>query len=412
MKIIYNYIILFLLSVITINTNAQQIIANGNNDETTSNTNDPIFLFSDISIGTLSAPSAPGSTYTWYTYSGSGWNQIQSGSDAALSVALQETGYRVNRNDGTTSEDFYCWVFQPEITSAEIETTLFTCDYLHLSVNPQVKTLTYYNFTNGSPITLDYSYSYQWESLPTGDIDGSTKAIPEISSPYENTSYTVNLSAFNGAATTTATIDIEAIAVSAAFSFTPTDRENYNELQELNYKGSAPMSVAFESESLGTITDYEWNFIKNASGDDEAYSYAPHLEPNTNFTFEEIGTYNITLTVSNIYSGCSNIKEIDTPLEIIKIKLEAPNVFTPNGDGINDEFVVVYQSIKSFKMVIVNRWGRKVFTTTNPAEGWDGKINGKDASEGVYFYYIEAKGFNEGETLEKKGPLHLIRGNK
>ncbi len=411
MKIIYKYIILFLLSVVAINTNAQ-IIANGNTDQATSNSGAPIFLFSDLSSGSLSVSTLPESTYTWYTYSGTGWNQIQSSNNPTLTTSLLETGYRVVRNNTTSTDEFFCWVFQPEIISAEIETTTFDCINLDLAVIPQVKTLTYYNFTNGSPITLDYSYSYQWESLPAGEIDGSTEAIPEITSPYENTSYTVNLSAFNGAATTTATIDIEAIAVSAAFSFTPTDRENYNELQELNYKGSAPMSVAFESESLGTITDYEWNFIKNAFGDDEAYTYAPHLEPNTNFTFEEIGTYNITLTVSNIFSGCSNIKEIDTPLEVIEIKLEAPNVFTPNGDGINDEFVVVYRSIKSFKMVIVNRWGRKVFTTTNPAEGWDGKISGREASEGVYFYYIEAKGFNEGETLEKKGPLHLIRGKK
>ncbi len=410
MKIIYKYIILLLLSIIVIKTNAQ-IVANGYTYETTSNSSDPIFIFSDISTGTLSVPTLTGSTYTWYTYSNTGWNQIQSGNDPTLSLALKETGYRVTRDNGSSTDDFYCWVFQPKITSAEIETTTFDCNILELSVNPQVKTLTYYNLTSGAPITLSYSLSYEWQSLPTGDMDGSTDDSPSIDSPYENTSYTVTLSAFNGTTTVNATTDIEAIAVSADFSFTATDRENYNEIQDLaNYEGSAPMSVSFESESLGTVTDYEWNFVKNGSGDEEDYDYAPHLEPNTNFTFEEYGTYVASLTVSNIYSGCSSTKTIDQELTITEMDIDAPNVFTPNGDGTNDEFVVVYNSVKTFKMVIVNRWGRKVFTTTNPAEGWDGKINGKKAAEGVYFYYIEAKGFNEGERKEKKGPLHLLRG--
>ncbi len=406
MKITYKYIILFLLSIIVINTNAQQIIANGNTDETTSNSDDPIFLFSDISTGTLSAPSLTGSTYTWYTYSNSGWNQIQSGNDPLLSIALQETGYRVTIDNGISTDDYYCWVFQPEITSSEIEATTFTCEDLQLSVISQSKNLTYYNLTNGSPITLSYSYSYQWESLPTGDISGLTDAIPSIDSPYENTTYTATITAFNGASSISTNIDIEAIAVSADFTFSPTDRENYNELQDLDYQGSAPMTVSFTNESLGNITDYEWSFVR----EDDDYNYAPHLESNTNFTFEEVGSYMVTLTVSDVIGGCSDSKSMDNSLEVIEMELEAPNVFTPNGDGYNDEFVVVYSSVKTFKMVIVNRWGRKVFSTTNPAEGWDGRISGRKAAEGVYFVYIVAKGFNDGEELKIEGPLHLIRG--
>ncbi len=410
MKIIYKYIILLLLIIVAGNIKAQ-IIANGNSDETTSNSDDPIFLFSDLSTGTLSAtPPAGGTiiTYTWYTYSTSGWNQIQSSNSPTLSTSLQENGYRVNINvDGNSENDFYCWVFQPEIISAEIETTTFDCATLALAVNPQVKTLTYYNLTNGSSITLSYSFTYQWESLPTGDMDGSTEEAPSLDSPYENTSYDVTISAFNGASSLTSSIDIEAIAVSAEFSYSAIDRDNYNETDDLdNNEGSAPISVSFTSESLGTITDYEWNFVR----EDDDYNFAPHLEANTNFTFEEAGTYNVSLMVSNVITGCSSTKTIDDPLVITEMEIDAPNVFTPDGDGINDEFVVVYHSVKSFKMVIVNRWGRKVFTTNNPGEGWDGKINGKNASEGVYFYYIEAKGYNENERKELKGPLHLIRG--
>jgi gliding motility-associated-like protein len=72
--------------------------------------------------------------------------------------------------------------------------------------------------------------------------------------------------------------------------------------------------------------------------------------------------------------------------------LTVPNTFTPNGDGANDEFRVVYRSIKEFHMWVYNRWGKLVYKTDNPDKGWDGNINGRPAAEGAYYYVIRALG--------------------
>ena len=72
--------------------------------------------------------------------------------------------------------------------------------------------------------------------------------------------------------------------------------------------------------------------------------------------------------------------------------IDVPNVFTPNGDGQNDEFRVAYKSIAEFHCWVYNRWGKLVYDWTDPAKGWDGTINGRPAAEGAYFYVIRAKG--------------------
>jgi gliding motility-associated-like protein len=69
-----------------------------------------------------------------------------------------------------------------------------------------------------------------------------------------------------------------------------------------------------------------------------------------------------------------------------------PNIFSPNGDGINDLFVPFeYRYIESVDFKVFNRWGNLVFETTDPAILWDGKNkdSGNMSSDGVYFYTIE-----------------------
>lgn len=89
-------------------------------------------------------------------------------------------------------------------------------------------------------------------------------------------------------------------------------------------------------------------------------------------------------------------------------RIYVPNAFTP--EGVNSEFkpVFVYPNDDNYKMVIMNRWGEKVFETTEPEVGWDGRIGGDLAQQGVYAYYIEMESFN-GFILQRKGTLLLIR---
>ena len=92
-----------------------------------------------------------------------------------------------------------------------------------------------------------------------------------------------------------------------------------------------------------------------------------------------------------------------------------PNAFTPNGDGINDIFMVYgglgVANIR--KMVIYDRWGELIiealdFAPDEPAFGWDGYFKGKPMNPGVFVYYIEAE-FEDGVVAEYKGSITLLR---
>lgn len=80
-----------------------------------------------------------------------------------------------------------------------------------------------------------------------------------------------------------------------------------------------------------------------------------------------------------------------------------PNIFTPNGDGINDSFAPAYFKA-GHQLLIYNRWGVKIFESGSPANAWDGSYNGNPCSDGVY-YFIHL-GANA-EMIEK-GFFHLV----
>lgn len=84
-----------------------------------------------------------------------------------------------------------------------------------------------------------------------------------------------------------------------------------------------------------------------------------------------------------------------------------PNVFTPNNDGENDLFYITSYGLKDYDLLILNRWGNVVFESSDPKNGWDGTINGKECTEGVYFYKLTARQNNN--DIKKHGFLTLVR---
>jgi len=85
-----------------------------------------------------------------------------------------------------------------------------------------------------------------------------------------------------------------------------------------------------------------------------------------------------------------------------------PNAFTPNADGINDCFRIKYfGQIQELQFFIYNRWGNKVFESSNPNDCWDGTFKGNPAEAGNYVYYIKAK--TACGPVERKGNVLLIR---
>ena len=103
---------------------------------------------------------------------------------------------------------------------------------------------------------------------------------------------------------------------------------------------------------------------------------------------------------NNIVST-SNYAEVIPPTSIF-----IPSAFTPNDDGINDTFGVKGEGIQNYKMLIYNRWGEVIFSSTNPGEHWNGKFNNEPVENGVYVYEVFVKGFGK---HPKTGSVTLLR---
>ncbi len=142
----------------------------------------------------------------------------------------------------------------------------------------------------------------------------------------------------------------------------------------------------------------------------DVVSYKLYYTPTINDNYAEIYNPLNPLDTSYLHSGmntvigCYYVTAIDSfdnesnasNIECIRMDscqpYKLPNVFTPNGDGINDNFTPFpYDFVEKVKMTILNRWGAMVFQTEDPEINWDGKdmTTNKDCSEGVYFYICD-----------------------
>lgn len=138
------------------------------------------------------------------------------------------------------------------------------------------------------------------------------------------------------------------------------------------------------------------------------------------YSFERSGTYMVKL-VSKKATGdmvCTDTVYLEDYIMVDTSFVAVPNVFTPNGDGTNDNFVVKFWSMEKVKISVFNRWGRTVhvwesnnvkgFENTWMESVWDGRIGGRYASPGVYFYVVEGTG-RDGKKRWKHGDVYLIR---
>ncbi len=128
---------------------------------------------------------------------------------------------------------------------------------------------------------------------------------------------------------------------------------------------------------------------------------------------EKTITYAATLTDSN---GCNATAQIT--IEVLRKKDEVsfvPNVFSPNGDGVNDFFTVFAgNEIKQVQVLrVFDRWGNLVYERQNFAPndeqaGWDGTFNGKAVMQGVYVFYAALE-YEDGEAGQVSGEVVLVK---
>ena len=177
------------------------------------------------------------------------------------------------------------------------------------------------------------------------------------------------------------------------------DRPSEQQLTDGNsYSGI--LEVAFYSNPTPAAKYYQWSIYKSSS------RIVTRRDKDIRYAFSEPGSYRVVGKVNNEYCTCDSMEKI---INISESYLRVPNVFTPNGDGKNDEFRVAYRSIKEFHCWVYNRWGKLVYDWTDPEKGWDGTINGRPAAEGAYFYVIRALGT---DAPKNAGYMSKISYNK
>ncbi len=177
------------------------------------------------------------------------------------------------------------------------------------------------------------------------------------------------------------------------------DRPSEQQLTDGNsYSGI--LEVAFYSNPTPAAKHYQWSIYKSSS------RIVTRRDKDIRYAFSEPGSYRVVGKVNNEYCTCDSMEKI---INISESYLRVPNVFTPNGDGKNDEFRVAYRSIKEFHCWVYNRWGKLVYDWTDPEKGWDGTINGRPAAEGAYFYVIRALGT---DAPKNAGYMSKISYNK
>lgn len=100
------------------------------------------------------------------------------------------------------------------------------------------------------------------------------------------------------------------------------------------------------------------------------------------------------------------------PPAILPDYIVKTNVFTPDGNGVNDLFnLAKFNYIKEFSVEVYNRWGKKIFESTDLNNQWDGKINGNEADAGVYFWIATYKSscVDNAPIVKNTGFVHLLR---
>jgi gliding motility-associated-like protein len=168
------------------------------------------------------------------------------------------------------------------------------------------------------------------------------------------------------------------------------------------------INVGSDTMIQAQVTDASGNVIVSPLGN---FSWSPTIYLSTPNGIssevvlpEDTSTYTVSYVDEN---GCSASDSIIVNVNFVS-SIGVPSAFTPLASTNNILFVKGKLSIKSLNFVIYNRYGQKVFESTDVDRGWDGTHKGKELNPGVFVYYVKAT-FKDGNTGELKGNVTLIK---
>ena len=178
---------------------------------------------------------------------------------------------------------------------------------------------------------------------------------------------------------------------SAAFIFGPQPTDFYHP------------EITFMDRSSSDVVSWNWYF---PAGTPETSTEA---SPLVRYANDHGDTYLAELTVMNEF-GCTDT--FMAPISIDGVhSVYAPNAFTPDGDGINSVFLPIIRDDagRDHDLRIFDRWGREVFHTNDPTEGWDGTVDGAEPKTDVYVWKLHSRNGVDGFMREYTGHVTLLR---
>ena len=383
---------------------------------------DDIFIFctSDASpeIGTLQVNTTIEGTKTmlWEKYNNqtstfeSYLSESTDGQQSTI-TGLPDGCYRVTVTAGTSEEVYRGWVIN-NYFSAEAKISQSDCESFTLEGSYISSTLRYYDLADNSELEITKEINTEWSEKEVLISSLSTIKIFEL--PDEDTDYNFRVYDQFGCEANS-TINYRSVATVADFSAEPMN-------------GEAPLTVTFNNLSKNS-DQYIWSFFRNLDEikRDSENSQQPvdsimivAYDENPVYTYENSGSYMVKLVSIRVTDTltCADTTYLEDYIMVDTSFVAVPNVFTPNGDGTNDLFVVKFWSMQNIKIEIFNRWGKRLhfwesddvrgFEDTYTATVWDGRVGGRYVSPGVYYYVIEGIGRDD-KKRKARGFFHLFR---
>ncbi|MFH1321675.1 MAG: PKD domain-containing protein [Bacteroidota bacterium] len=286
--------------------------------------------------------------------------------------------------------------------------TLTTTDTIKVFMSPNLN-IWVSDFSGCLPFTVQFIDSSEYFfPLTYGEWDfgdGQTSTLQDPIHEYSGSGvYEVNFTAFYGNGLCSASITADSLIrvfIQPVAGFNMDSSLSDFENIVIYFQNNSVID-----SSVG-VHEYFWDF-GDPDSDDDNYS----TNENPGHTYGEYGEYTIQLIVSN--EGCS-ADTVSHTFDITWTKFFIPNVFTPNGDGVNEIFNVEGVDVLQVEGKIFTRWGQKIYEWNTTQGGWDGRtLAGVLVSEGTYFYILKVKLIDEIslEGVEEKtytGTVTLIR---